>query len=102
MSGGGEAPRSLANGEQVVIRLPENPTTGYRWQFTQSGAGELAVVDDRFVPDGAEGAPGAGGQRLLRLQARRPGATKLEAVLRRQWDPQDAGTQTQVFAFVVK
>jgi inhibitor of cysteine peptidase len=95
------ASRTLMRDEEVVVRLSENPTTGYRWQLTQSGTGELGLVDDRFV-GGAEGAaPGAAGVRLIRFIARRPGAVKVEAVLRRAWDPPGASAQTRVFAIAV-
>lgn len=96
------APRTLARDDEVVLRLPENPTTGYRWLVTQSGAGELALVDDRFVGGSEAPVPGAGGQRVLRFAGRRPGEVSLEAVLRREWDPPEASLERRVFAIVIR
>lgn len=96
------APRTLARGDEVVIRLPENPTTGYRWQVTPSGLGELALVEERFVPASANAGVGASGDRVLRFQGRKQGEVKLEAVLRREWDPPHASVQRREFAIVVR
>ena len=94
-------PHTLPAGDEVVIRLPENPTTGYRWQVTHSGAGELALVEERFVPGSANAGMGAGGDRILRYQARKAGEVRIEAVLRREWEPPQASDQRREFAIVV-
>lgn len=96
------APRTLARGDEVVIRLPENPTTGYRWQVTHSGAGELALLEERFVPGADNAGVGAGGDRLLRFRGRSAGEVRLEAVLRRAWDPPQASLRRHEFAIVVR
>ena len=72
----------VAPGDAVLVRLPESPTTGYRWQFDVAGA--LAVSGDTFASGSA--APGAGGERTLRLVASAPGSHSLTAVLRRPWE----------------
>jgi inhibitor of cysteine peptidase len=96
------APRTLAQGEEVVIRLAENPTTGYRWQLTHSGTGELALLEDRFVPGtGGDAGLGASGDRVLRYQGRKGGEVRVDAVLRRSWDPPEASTQRRQFVIVV-
>lgn len=95
------APRTLARGDEVVVRLPENPTTGYRWQVTPSGVGELALLEERFVPGSGNAGVGASGDRVLRFQGRKQGEVKLEAVLRREWDPPQANVQRREFAIVV-
>ena len=95
------APRTLARGDEVVIRLPENPTTGYRWQLTHSGGGELALVDERFVPGSGSTGVGAAGDRVVRYLGRKAGEVRVEAVLRRDWDPPEASSQKREFAIVV-
>lgn len=87
-------------GEEVVIRLPENPTTGYSWEFRQTGPGELAVVDDRFEAGGSP-RPGAAGTRVVRLVARRAGNVRVEAVERRPWETGDP-QQRREFTVVVE
>ena len=74
---------AAAVGEQLVVRLPENPTTGYRWQL--DAPAEVAVEDDGFEPGGS-GAPGAAGTRTFRLRATAPGTHHLAATQRRSWE----------------
>jgi inhibitor of cysteine peptidase len=82
---GGE--HALGVGEEVVLRLPENRTTGYSWQLAVPDG--VAVADDGYAP-GPSGAPGAGGVRTFRLRPTAPGAHRVTAGLRRSWEP--AGT----------
>lgn len=93
-------PRTLAVGDELSVRLAENPTTGYRWQVVQSGAGELALADEQFVP-AAGATPGAGGERRLRFVARRAGDVRLEMVLGRPWDPPETRRERRVHAITV-
>jgi len=79
----------VTTGDAVVVRLPENPTTGYRWQF-EAVVG-LTVSGESFSPDSS--APGAAGERALRLVGSTPGSFVFTAALRRPWEigipPQD-------------
>ena len=75
--------RTVALGEDVAVALPENPTTGYRWQvsadhsFLQlTGDGFEAVTDLR----------GASGIRLLTFRTVRPGRVRLTLERRREWE----------------
>lgn len=54
---------TVTPGQHVVLRLPENPTTGYRWSIPMA----LEVAGDSYEPGGA--ATGAAGQRVLTLVA---------------------------------
>jgi inhibitor of cysteine peptidase len=76
-------------GDVIEIRLSENPTTGYRWQFTASA--NLALDTDAFRPVN-DGAIGTGGERVLRYRALEPGKASITAVYCRSWEaatPQD-------------
>ena len=77
----------VAAGDVVVVRLPENPTTGYRWQT--SVAPGLALGGDEFATTSSS-APGAPGQRTLRLAARDVGVFHVHAALRRPWESSGA------------
>ena len=79
---GGE--RSVAVGDDLVIRLIENRTTGYRWHLSAPGDA-FAVVDDTYQP-AESGLPGAPGMRTVRLRAAHPGSHELTAASRRSWE----------------
>lgn len=71
---------SVQAGERIVLRLPENPTTGYRW------GGDLPVFL-RLVRDENEAgdAPGAGGVRVMELVADSPGRAEVSLACARAW-----------------
>ena len=74
--------RSVRVGERATVRLPESPTTGYRWEPDFDDAA-LRLVDDRF-----EGSPtprGSGGERVLTFEAAHAGPTTLRLAKRRGW-----------------
>jgi inhibitor of cysteine peptidase len=96
------SPHVVARNEDVVVRLAENPTTGYRWEVTQSGVGELRLVEDQFIAGTGSTTPGAGGHRVLRFTAQRPGNIELAAVKRRSWEPVEASTEQRRYSLVVK
>jgi inhibitor of cysteine peptidase len=73
---------SASAGDFIVVRLSENPTTGYRWQVETAGGVQL--LNDSL--SGASGAPGAGGERVFRFAAVTPGLASIRATLRRAWE----------------
>ena len=75
--------RSVNVGELTTVRLPENPTTGYRWQIPSENAC-LRLVEDRF--DGAQSPRGAGGDRVLVFEAVRAGSASLRLMKSRSWE----------------
>ncbi len=72
----------LDHGDVLVVRLPENATTGYVWQV-QVAEG-LTVVGDQAGPGGA--APGGGGHRVVRVGGDRAGTWPLVLRLARPWE----------------
>lgn len=88
-------------GDDLVVVLEENATTGYRW--VPSGAGTvLTVVGDGYLaapPDhpAAQGdSPddpvfGRGGLREFRLAATSAGSATLVFVLKHEWEEEDEG-----------
>ncbi len=76
--------RSIAArvGDEIVVELPENPTTGYRWEVVTADG--LEPVADGYLaaePDPADAEPafGRGSLRELRFRVREPGVARLEA-----------------------
>lgn len=76
-------------GDLIVIRLPENPTTGYRWEFDVADERGVALQDSDYSAASRPGI-GGGGLRTFRLRARRPGTVRVELRLRRAWELEEA------------
>jgi inhibitor of cysteine peptidase len=74
----------VAPGEQIELRLGENPTTGYRWHLRSSTDPILAVHEDTFASSGT--GVGAGGIRCWRFQAGQAGTARVELENRRSWE----------------
>jgi inhibitor of cysteine peptidase len=77
---------SFKNGDVLVIRLPENPTTGFRWNVKEADPSLLKLQSDDFSPAKAGGV-GAGGVRLFRFAALGLGEAALALDLARAWEP---------------
>ncbi len=78
---------ALKVGETFLVSLPENPTTGYRWEQTGDTSQYLSAVKDEYVPARqGGGVVGAGGLRELTFSAKAPGSVKLLLRLRRSWE----------------
>lgn len=77
---------SASPGDRIVIRIPENATTGYQWQVEQV-ADPLELESSEMIPP-AEAAPGAGGERRVVLRARGPGQARVALRLERPWERQ--------------
>lgn len=84
---------SLAVGDELVVRLPENRTTGYKWHLALPDEG-LELADDSYEPPDP-GKPGSGGTRTVRLRATSPGTHSAAAALRRPWEGEGTGRNLQ-------
>lgn len=72
-------------GEEFLISLRENPTTGYMWNASVSSG--LAILNDTYAMDAApEGMVGVGGTRSWALTGTVAGMQKFEAVSMRPWE----------------
>ena len=74
----------IAVGARLVVRLTENPTTGYRWHHTLSEQGVVEWLEDQYVSSGH--LPGSGGCRSISFRGLRPGSTAIQFLLRRAWE----------------
>ncbi len=81
-------PHRLRVGEVLVVRLDENPTTGYLWQHAIFPPGALELVDSKVERKGE--LPGAGGTRRFTFSATHPGAARVILSRRRPWEPETA------------
>ena len=70
--------------DTVVIRLPENPTTGVRWDVERMEGPAQLVGDDYELA--ASGGIGAASIRVLTLQPRGRGQLQLNLKRWQQWE----------------
>ena len=92
------ASRSAVVGQDVMIRLAENPTTGYRWTLEADPATAVDVLDSPYTPGGS--APGAAGTREFHLRTKAPGSVRLHLKLLRSW--QGGGSAVESREFVLQ
>ena len=71
-------------GDEFVINLRENPTTGFRWNSISSGEPACTLLDHAFASVGS--APGNGGNHSWHFKAVKEGAVTIEFVYRRSWE----------------
>jgi inhibitor of cysteine peptidase len=82
---GGPSAIELSVGEELVLHLPENPTTGYRWSLDPGPLGDLFTLLRSFYELGGPGM-GAGGTRTFRFLATGEGTARIRLVLARSWE----------------
>jgi len=81
-------------GDILTLRLPENPSTGYRWEVEVGSVVE--VVSDSFALEG-DGI-GAGGEREFVFCIRQPGSDIIKMMLRRSWESETAAIDRIAFS----
>jgi inhibitor of cysteine peptidase len=71
-------------GDEIVLGLPENASTGYRWHVAHAdGLDEKETAGDEAGPSRQ---PGSGGIRKFRFAAKAAGSARLELVHWRHWE----------------
>ncbi len=81
-------------GDVVSVRLPESPTTGYRWQ-SEVDSTRLRAAEDRYEPAQQQTRGGAG-ERVLGFEVLVAGSTALRLAERRSWESGPASTEFSV------
>ncbi|WP_406492295.1 protease inhibitor I42 family protein [Streptomyces sp. NBC_00846] len=71
-------------GDEVVVQLPENATTGYLWSVQRVDDG-LEVTGNEYEAPG-QPLPGAGGKRVVRVRPTAAGEGLVQLVLKRPWE----------------
>jgi inhibitor of cysteine peptidase len=74
---------SFPQGASGELRLPESPTTGYRWTL-ESAPPNLTLGEGEFTP--VQPTPGGGGERRWPFQARSHGVATLALKRWRDWE----------------
>jgi inhibitor of cysteine peptidase len=82
--GSAAQPHPAAPGDSVIIRLPESPMSGYRWQLDDFDPGVLQPAGDEFV-SAVDALTGGGGTREFRFVVLSPDQSEVTLSLRRSW-----------------
>jgi inhibitor of cysteine peptidase len=73
------------SGDSLVVRLDENPTTGFQWATDGHDDDILVLQSSDYLP--AAGAViGGGGQRIFTFEAQKAGTTLLQLKRWRAWE----------------
>ena len=73
-------------GEAITLEIPENPTTGYSWEYSFSEDSTVLVIEDRYIPAEGNGMAGAGGVHFYKLKGIEEGDTVMTFRYRRPWE----------------
>lgn len=90
-----QCPLTLDRGQQLILSLPSNPTTGFRWVLRDGASGVLQSLGPEVYsnPEDA-GLVGAAGQSTWRFQAREAGEGRLLLTYQRPWETEVAPART--------
>jgi len=90
----------VTTGEEIVVTLAENPTTGFQW-IVDELVGHLTTVSSEFTAPGTQRA-GAGGHRAITLRATGSGPAELRVRYARPWGGDTSDARRLRFRFLVK
>lgn len=74
----------IHTGDTLVVRLDENPTTGYAWALEAHEEVVVTLHSTVYVPS-SPSAVGGGGQRIFTFKGEQEGRVTLRFALRRTW-----------------
>lgn len=88
-------------GDTLVVRLDENPATGYRWTIETHDEEVMETQNIVYAP-GPGTAVGGGGQRVFSFKARKAGRVVLRLERRRAWEGDTSAAEQFVIAVNVE
>lgn len=84
-----DCPIQLHTGQNLIVSLPSNPTTGYRWAIQDSAGGVLRSLGPEVYQSSDDGQLlGSGGQSTWRFQAFAQGTGRLRLTSQQPWEPE--------------
>lgn len=93
--------RGAVVGQNVVLQLNENPTTGYRWALDATPPNAIENLASEYLATPG-GAIGGGGKRKFSFTTKAPGDIHLRLKLWREWQGEDSATQRYEFTLQVR
>jgi inhibitor of cysteine peptidase len=92
---------TLQTGQEAVLKLPSNRSTGYSWLLTDSKDSVLTSLG-KPTYQVSRSLPGAGGIETWKFQATKAGNGSLKFEYRRPWEKKVAPAKTVFFYVTVK
>lgn len=83
-------PQQLAQGQMLILRLPSNPTTGYRWELLNTPDALRSLGPEVYSSPDKVDMVGAAGHSTWRFQAAAAGEGSLRLVYQRPWEQEPA------------
>jgi len=82
-------------GDEIILRLPENPTAGYRWHIDRADGLEQKMSEHTTGSDQPDPNRrlGQGSVREFRFRAEEPGPQRLELKHWREWEGERSVTE---------
>ncbi|MES2819863.1 MAG: protease inhibitor I42 family protein [Pseudomonadota bacterium] len=90
----GKCPLYLNGGQTLILSLPSNPSTGYRWQLLDAAAPTLRSLGPEVYSAEETGLVGSGGRSTWRFQAADAGEARLLLHYLRPWETGVAPAET--------
>ena len=84
----------------IIVRLAENPTTGFQWNLTTTPG--LRIIKDEYIPSDTSGkVVGSGGTHVWDISTDTLGEQKINAVYKRSWEPTTGNESTFSMKIIV-
>ncbi|WP_313024784.1 protease inhibitor I42 family protein [Pseudomonas lopnurensis] len=80
-------PQALQSGQQLIVSLPSNPATGYRWTLREAAAEQLRSLGPEVFSNPKDDMIGGDGLSTWRFEAHAPGSGRLYLTYQRPWEP---------------
>ncbi|KAF1066360.1 MAG: hypothetical protein GAK45_01943 [Pseudomonas citronellolis] len=89
------APLKLHTGQELVLILPSNPTTGFRWQLLDAAPGILRSLGPEVYSNPEDsGVVGSAGESSWRFRVTAAGEGALKLAYQRPWEADVAPEKT--------
>ncbi|MDD4028819.1 MAG: protease inhibitor I42 family protein [Caldisericia bacterium] len=88
--------------DTITIRLEENATTGYEWNYTIADAEVVEFVSDEFNAPSDTEMVGVPGEHVWVFKAIGSGSTTINFELSRSWEEGETPAETKEFQVTVK
>ena len=98
------SPIEIEVGQEFIITLDSNPTTGYQWQLAELlDEAILRLIGSKYeAPEAKPGLVGAGGKERWTFKAVGEGETKICLKYVRSWEKDVAPVRSETFSVIVR